>query len=433
MREFIPFVLEVESIASRQSVTLTISDPAVVDDVLNAGAYLALRKLVSRKALRENGTFFTSAAMAESIWEHGLNDLDDTSVIVDPACGAGDLLIPPIRHLVRNGKDKELSQRVRASDVEESFADATRYRLQLASLVESRGANTEAFVNIRRLDFLDSPREILEGATHVVMNPPFTKMEAAASCQWGRRKVNTAAIFVDMCLRFMDDGARLIAILPDVLRSGSRYEDWREYVSNASQDMRIKPLGQFDQQTDVHVFLLDLKKGASMGGDDRRRHHISWYGSEWENAMVKSRVLDRFDVSVGSVVPHRHRQVGPTVPFVTAKNLPSWTIVDRVDGMRQYAGRLDRSPLVVIRRTSRPGEHYRARATVISDPRPVAIENHLIVLRPRDGTQAACECLMEMLKLDSTNQFLDARIRCRHLTVAAIRDLPWIDVDPRLT
>jgi hypothetical protein len=82
-------------------------------------------------------------------------------------------------------------------------------------------------------------------------------------------------------------------------------------------------------------------------------------------------------------------------------------------------------PFVAIRRTSRPGDRHRAIGTLITALQPVAVENHLIALRPKDGTVKACRELLYSLKDDRTTHWLDERIRCRHLTVAALNELPW--------
>ncbi len=56
-----------------------------------------------------------------------------------------------------------------------------------------------------------------------------------------------------------------------------------------------------------------------------------------------------------------------------------------------------------------------------------AVENHLIVLRPKDGTIGKCKKLVKFLKGESTNQWFNQRIRCRHLTVSAVKDMPLME------
>lgn len=72
----------------------------------------------------------------------------------------------------------------------------------------------------------------------------------------------------------------------------------------------------------------------------------------------------------------------------------------------------------------------RASAVLIRSDEPVAVENHLIVLTPRDGTIKTCKTLLEILACETTTEWLDKRIRCRHLTVGVLKELPWRGVNP---
>jgi hypothetical protein len=82
-------------------------------------------------------------------------------------------------------------------------------------------------------------------------------------------------------------------------------------------------------------------------------------------------------------------------------------------------------PFLVVRRTSRPGEGAgRLRPVLIRGDKPVAVENHLVVLRPNDGTLRACRALATELQAEETTQWLDQRIRMRHLTVGSIASIP---------
>ena len=100
-------------------------------------------------------------------------------------------------------------------------------------------------------------------------------------------------------------------------------------------------------------------------------------------------------------------------------------MVREVSNNRRFEGRVFSPPFVVVRRTSRPGDKHRALGTIINNARPVAVENHLLVLLPKDGTVKACRELLRVLRKPQTTQWLDQYIRCRHLTVSALADLPW--------
>jgi hypothetical protein len=80
----------------------------------------------------------------------------------------------------------------------------------------------------------------------------------------------------------------------------------------------------------------------------------------------------------------------------------------------------------VVRRTSSPSDPHRAVATVVLGKRPVAVENHLIVLLPKNKTLRACRQAMRLLRDDSTDKRLDRTMRCRHLTVEAVASLPIV-------
>lgn len=136
-------------------------------------------------------------------------------------------------------------------------------------------------------------------------------------------------------------------------------------------------------------------------------------------------VGDRFDVSVGPLVDYRSPLEGPLVPYLVAKDFPAWGTIAAVERTRQFSGRLHQGPFVVIPRTSRPGDPYRARAAVVAATRGLAVENHLIVLKPRRGGMAECRRLVRRLRSRDVDDWLDRVIRCRHLTVGAVASIPW--------
>jgi len=390
-----------------------------VRDALGGGAYRALRELIGIDHLRDSGAFFTSPEFARILWSDSLDSLDSESVVVDPACGAGDLLLPAAVHLLEAGASEGLYTRIRGTDREESFVGAARARLRLASLRGVIGAETGDFLGVKSMDFLLNPAEIIAGATHVVLNPPFSNVIVSDSTTWARGSTNAAAVFIDLCLEHMPVGSRLLAILPEVLKSGTRYERWRERTGSRTVLNSIRELGQFDSKTDVHVFALDVTKVR-----DESIVASSWW-AKTTGGQSDATVGDHFEVKVGSVVPHRHSEEGAPVKYLSARDIAPWEQISTVKSQRRFSGRLDTGPVVLVRRTSRPGELYRARGTIVTDTDPVAYENHLIVLKPRDGTIASCERLLENLRDPKTTLFLDSAIKLRHLTVSSVRNIPW--------
>jgi len=54
----------------------------------------------------------------------------------------------------------------------------------------------------------------------------------------------------------------------------------------------------------------------------------------------------------------------------------------------------------------------------------VYVDNHLIVLQPKKGGIANCRKLLKLLKTQSTDEWIDSQIRCRHLTVKVVSNIP---------
>ena len=258
---------------------------------------------------------------------------------------------------------------------------------------------------------------VFKKATHLLLNPPFGVEQVAEDCEWASGKMTLAAEFVAKALEHSNEGVELFAILPEVLRSGSFSENWQKYIQQLSEIRRVQPYGIFDASADIDVFLLHSVR-AKLG---QAIQSVSW-----SPLTAKEQVTlgDRFEVRVGTVVPHRDEEIGDSYPYIHARSVPAWATVREFDESRLHSGRLFKPPFVVIRRTSRPEHRYRAAATIIAGEVPVAVENHLIVCIPLDQRVGSCRQLIKQLKLPNTNEYLNERIRCRHLTVRAIKQIP---------
>jgi len=398
---------------------------------LNGQPAAVLRSSVPLPNRRADGVFFTGANLARRLLNHLTSELPPFGIIADVGCGAGDLLLACARNLPLGSDLNDTLQiwghRLMGFDIYPEFIRATKTRLVLLAI--SRGATVDnssvpavnqVFPMIRQCDFLSNPEKVTT-ASHVIMNPPYNDLIAPSDCKWANGKVNAAALFLDTCLSRLPAGTTIAAILPDVLRSGSNYARWRHRIESLACRIEVTTCGQFDDSTDIHVFILRLEK-ASTPLSDRA---VWWRTIKDTNP---DNVGDHFEVHVGSVVPHRHREEGPSVAYIHAKSLPPWETVKRIKERRRFAGPLFEPPFVLVRRTSRPGEK-RAIATIVGGRRKVAVENHLIALLPNTKTIAQCKQLLRVLKSTQTDRWLDNRIRCRHLTVQSIKDLPWWETD----
>ncbi len=395
--------------------------------ILDGEVAREFRACVPLKFRRSAGAFFTGTKLAKRLSSQVLSNLPANAVIGDAACGVGDLLLAAACRLPATGNLAETLQiwgeKLMGFDIYPEFVRATKVRLLLLAMLRSSRIQSPAIPKLSRLfpmiyvhDFLAQPKELVR-ASHILINPPYNELIAPSKCTWGNRKVSAAAFFMDACVSNASIGARIGAILPDVLRSGSYYEKWREHIRSLSEGMEITTYGQFDKWADVDVFILKLFRTKY-----KKRAMRKWWTSV--RKVHQGKIGDYFKVHVGAVVPHRDPEKGPCVAYVHAKTLPAWGRVKRINEQRRFNGTLFKPPFVAVRRTSRPGDK-RAIATVITGKRKVAVENHLVVLLPNKKTIAECKELFRVLKYTETNRWLNKRIRCRHLTVQSLKDLPW--------
>lgn len=274
---------------------------------------------------------------------------------------------------------------------------------------------TSVFPSVHEGDAL-TEQALYERATHLVMNPPFAKMIAPKDCTWAKGKVNAAAVFMEHAVKHAKSGTQILAILPEVLRTGTRYEKWQQAITRMADVEHLESVGLF-HNADVDVFILVLRK----------RKGMATTGKTFRVAQKRKGVRqlgDLFKVSVGPVVPHRDPEEGPLYRYLHAKNATPWVALKQWPEKRYYKGTVFAPPFVVIRRTSRPGDKHRATASLVLGQAPVAVENHLIVCEPLDGRVKTCRNMMKAVKSPKVDAYLNAEMRCRHLTVGVVRALP---------
>jgi len=419
-------VLEVSDQGLRQS------DSLAINAALNGQPAEQLRRLVPISIRREAGAFLTGSRLARHALRNFRQSDPEDVVFFDPACGTGDLLIQCSYRLPLGSSLKETlrfwGKRLIGRDIFPEFVRATKLRLLLTAIhrVSPMGKIDLPDIDglFPRIECKSSlmDKDVFGNAKCIVVNPPFTMMAAPRDCKWAAGKVNTAAVFFETCLTHSQPGTKIIAILPDVLRSGSRYTKWRILTQLKCNIKSVEVIGQFCRYADIDVFVLraEVKNGLSMGCKQ---------GWGTRDSSLTPSLSHYFDVSVGPVVDYRDPHNGQWYPFLVARDLPPWEAVHEFPKHRRFAGRTIVPPFVAIRRTSRPGDKCRAIGTVVLGDNPVAVENHLLVLRPVDDSVRRCMQLIDILRMPRTSEWLNSRIRCRHLTVAAIRELPlvWIN------
>jgi hypothetical protein len=373
-----------------------------------------VRTALERELRRERGIFMTPAALADQAIAAIPGRLRG-STIVDPAVGCGDLLLSAMRAAA--ARDEADSVKFKGTDREQELVAIARARLNL--FVRSDGWDQfagQATIDIQVGDGNLAPGRFASDCV-VALNPPFGQSIAPTNCTWSSGLTSSAALFLDGVLDRMDDGCRLSAILPDVIRSGSRYGKLRQLIAKKLRIESVRPLGLFDPYADIDVFLL---AGTVATTPDMRE------GNWIEESASDTTLADHFDVSVGPVVDNRDPKRGPWRPFITSRSVKGE--VDLVPARRRrFRGRVIQPPFAVTGRTSRPteGSGSRLQVSVVTGSDPVAVENHLLVVKPHSGTLEDCVRAKAYLESSEVSKFLDHRIRLRHLTVQALREVPW--------
>lgn len=420
MAAYAPYVKEIEKLLS----SLEAENSKLLERtraILDGEAYTRLREIIQVGKLRAAGAFFTSSGLAKAAVAPIAEDLEAGGTVLDPACGAGDLLLACTPFMPATSSLRETihtwANRLAGIDTQPQFTRAARLRLALAAVSQSSShdvSKLEAASRLRKIrtgDAFEAER-CWSSATHILLNPPFTMTTARHGCDWAGGKVSVAALFVERALKKAQPGTIVVAILPDVLRSGSRYESWRAMVESKASLADAVPWGRFDEKTDIDVFILRIVIG---NGQSR---------ATWTQETTTCRLADLVDVRVGPVVEFRHAENGQLRPYLTPATVPPWAEIKCAPQYRRFAGTIFEPPFVVVRRTSRPGDRHRAVASIVDLSEPVAVENHLLVLRPQDRQLSTCRRVVKILEGASTTDWLNSRIRCRHLTVDAIKDLP---------
>ena len=410
MPEYLRFVRHLDSLLRDHATGHIRHDE--IEKVLNGGAATALRRLVPYSARRTTGAFFTPTTILNATTQLLEGRLTSSSVVYDPACGAGDLLLAAARVLPWDTTSQEAwNYRIIGRDLCPQFTAAARRRLLLQAVHHQSFTALPAFPRIRTGCGLSATLALRE-ATHVVLNPPFGPHLAPPDAPWASGRVSQAATFLWRLLPRLRPGTEILAILPDVLRSGTNYAAWRRTITQRADITSVRFFAQFDHATNVHATLLTFVAKPF----DNAAPFVDWIDYQ---VPLGSRIADHFDVRVGSVVHFRDPHDGVRYPYVHSRNLIPWATIRSLDDSRLSVRPPLYPPLVAVRRMSRPGDPERALATI------VALDERLLTLTPRHGGLGACQRLLAQLKQPTTTEALNKRIRCRHLTVSALSDLEF--------
>lgn len=375
---------------------------------------------------KHQGVFFTPDELSTLSVEKFDYSLDD-GAILDPACGSGNLLValaatfeisPSLEATLT-----EWNSKLHGVDINESFVNIAKKKLVKLALrkgAKPSGKKTPGEIlsilsNIKAGDFLEEYKTYCGKIGGVIMNPPFCHMDASSEIDWTSGRFNAASLFVVCAAEILPVNGRFLGILPDVLRSGTRYAQWRSRLLKTAE-CTMETFGSFEPGVQVDVFILQGKKKSTQEEVIPEQDIV--------NDASITLLMDAFDVSVGPVVPHRDKAIGIEAPFAHAKILPAWETVDFLPERICHAGRKIQPPFVAVRRTSSPKDRYRVVGTVVNCSEPVAVENHIIILVPKDRSLLSCQRVLDFFRTEHVNNYINEKIRCRHLTVGVIKGIP---------
>ncbi|QXE86375.1 N-6 DNA methylase [Geomonas nitrogeniifigens] len=393
---------------------------------LSSWHYEQVRRHLKSEFLKMTGAFFSGEDVSTLVANKVLPHVGPDTIIFDPACGAGDLLLACAKGLPTSRSFPETlrlwERRLAGIDINADFVRAAKARLMLLARERSQeDLDVEypvdaVFDKIKVGDGLKSTDFYGCDDIIIVMNPPFNPMRSRPSCSWADGGITSAAEFLATYIENSSRGTRFIAVLPEVLRAGSRYQKWRNLVENNTKNLEKEVVGRFSTFANVDVFI--LKGEIDHNGTGL---NFGW----WPEEQTCEKVSDFFYVNVGSVVPHRDLEQGPLYPYLYTRDVEPWQVIVSPASYRRFSKRVFDPPFVVVRRTSAPKDSTRCVASVVDIDSKVAVENHFLVLTPKNGHISTCVNALSILKDQRTTHWLNERIKCRHLTVSSISNLPW--------
>ena len=84
-------------------------------------------------------------------------------------------------------------------------------------------------------------------------------------------------------------------------------------------------------------------------------------------------------------------------------------------------------PFVVLRRTSSPSDKIRCSSTIINSGESFLVENHLLLVIPKNGSIKSCRKVHKFFNSANCNNIVNSKIRCRHLTTSVVLNLPYTE------
>lgn len=204
----------------------------------------------------------------------------DRGLVIDPACGAGILLLAVFKRAMKKELDRGVSSRRAARsvlsrvlvgiDLDPIALALAEFNLRLAAW-EAGGLRDDVPIDLRQADAL-GPLKDLEGSTAAAIgNPPFVEgrgltteelRELRRRFQSARKgKVNLFTIFVERGIELLRAGGTLSFVIPSTFARNDRYEMFRGFLLGHSiERVEAVPPGTFAERV-VETDVLTVRKG----------------------------------------------------------------------------------------------------------------------------------------------------------------------------
>ncbi|MCB9508309.1 MAG: N-6 DNA methylase [Myxococcales bacterium] len=248
---------------------------AFADEVALRGADWAERGLVAaveQRGRASGAAFYTPPGVARMLVAEAMRDGPSAPTVLDPCCGAGDLLLAAAERLATGGVG---AGRLMGRDVDELAVALARWRLL------RRGLPADVAV-------ADTLREPLPPADVIVGNPPFgnaiereTARSEALSAELAARfpeaatgAYDLACVFVERALREAPPGARVALVLPRAVLSAPYAARLRAWIDESHRLDALLVVEDADAFRAAAVFVVGVvvtvAARATRAGQERR-------------------------------------------------------------------------------------------------------------------------------------------------------------------
>lgn len=221
--------------------------------------------LIGRKFRKASGKFFTPQQIAEAM--ASMLPRREQSVIMDPTCGSGTFLMEAVKFWENN------TCTLVANDIETSLVELAMITLNLATHFNHKNffINTDIY----------KPSKLLINwygkIDYILANPPFSlriNYEQFDSPLFMSGYLNSDALFIDVALKLLRPGGRLVCLLPHSVVVNKEFSTFRNIVEKSWTVLGVicLPEGVFNLSagTTTRADIVIMEK--SNGNSSARKH-----------------------------------------------------------------------------------------------------------------------------------------------------------------